>query len=99
MRHPLKLVFGLAAASTMLIESIIMALENNVLTAALFFAYSLIAFLVPYNRLVKEKAPRYPLGFPNERDAHSSFSSIPRPIYDDVNNYPEHFKRVEEEKT
>jgi hypothetical protein len=97
-RRPLILVFGLVAASTMLIESIIMALENNVLFGAYFFASSLLAFLVLYNRFVKEKVPRYPLSFPKERDAYFPFSNIPRPIHDDVNNYPEYFNRVEEEK-
>jgi len=97
-RHPLILVFGLVAASTMLIESIIMALENNVLFGAYLFASSLLAFLVLYNRFVKEKVPRYPLAFPKERDAYFPFSNIPRPIHDDVNNYPEYFKHPKEEK-
>jgi len=97
-RHPLKFVFGLAAASTMLIVSIIFALEESLLTAAYVFAFSLIACLVLYSRFVKEKVPRYPLAFPRERDAYFPFSDIPRPIHDDVNNYPEYFKRVEEEK-
>ncbi len=82
----------------MLIVSIVFALETSVLYAALLFTYSLIAFLVLYNHFVKEKVPRYPLSFPGERDAYFPFSNIPRPIHDDVNNYPVYFKRVEEEK-
>lgn len=98
MRHPLKLFFGLAASLTMLIVSIIFALEASLLNAAYFFAFSLIAFLVLYSHFVKEKMPRYPLSFPDERDAYFPFSNIPRPLHDDVNNYPEYFKRAEEEK-
>ena len=98
MRHPLTFVFGLAASSILLIVSIVFALETSVLYAALLFTYSLIAFLVLHNHFVKEKTPRYPLSFPGERDAYFPFSNIPRPIHDDVNNYPEYFKHVEEEK-
>lgn len=97
MRHPLKFVFGLAAASTILIVSIIFALEDSLLTAVYVFAFTLIAFLVLYSHFVQEKTPRYPLAFPKgERDAYFPFSNIPRPIHDDVSNYPEYFKREEE---
>jgi len=89
-------LFGLAAASTLLIASIMLALEANVGFAAYAFASSMGAFLVLYNRFVRGKAPRYPLAFPKERDAYFPFSDIPRPMHDDVSSYPEYFKREEE---
>jgi hypothetical protein len=95
-RRPLLYLFGLAAASTLLIVSIMLVLEANTGFAAYAFASSLGVFLVLYNRFVKERAPRYPLAFPKERDAYFPFSDIPRPIHDDVSSYPEYFKREEE---
>jgi len=91
-------LFGLAAASTTLIVSIIIALEFGIPSAVIEFSYSLMAFLLLYNHFIKEKVPRYPLAFPGERDAYFPFSNIPRPMHDDVNNYPGYFRRIEEEE-
>jgi len=96
-RRPLVFLFGLAAASILLIVSATYALEADYFLAAYVLAFFLGAFMVLYNRFVKEKAPRYPLAFPKgERDAYFPYTDIPRPIHDDVSNYPEYFKREEE---
>jgi len=97
-RRPLVFLFGLVAASTILVVSVTYALEADYLLAAYVLAFSLGAFMVLFNRFVKEKTPRYPQAFPGERDAYFPRTDIPRPIHDDVRNYPEYFKRVKEKK-
>jgi hypothetical protein len=62
--------------------------------ATFIFGCFLVYFYFLYHFVYKRKKPKYPLVPPEGRmDAYFPRTNIPRPIYEDMQRYPEFFGR------
>jgi len=79
---------------------LISVLTQLFIYAATFASGFLIYCYMLYRHVYKREKPRYPLVPPEGRtDIYFPRTDIPRPIYEDVQRYPQFFKHKRRKKT
>lgn len=95
-----KFLLGFAPLSLLEISLVaLVAKGGRYIEAAVPTLFYILASAILYNRFIRGRRPKYPFAYPGgERDSYFPWSNIPRPIHEDVRDYPDFFRKKKRDK-